>query len=52
MSAQAATLRQEVSKFKLDAGYEKDSISSISLLKEPSAVKKPELKAASALGKY
>jgi methyl-accepting chemotaxis protein len=52
MSAQAATLRQEVGKFKLDTGYEKDSISSISLLKEPSEEHKPGLKAASGLGKY
>jgi methyl-accepting chemotaxis protein len=52
MSAQAATLREEVGKFKLDSGYEKDSIASISLFKEPSAAKKPGLKAASALGKY
>ncbi len=52
MSAQAAMLRQEVGKFKLDAGYEKDSISSIPLLKNPSVLKKPGLKAASALGKY
>ncbi len=35
MSAQAATLREEVGKFKLDADYERDEISSISLLTKP-----------------
>jgi methyl-accepting chemotaxis protein len=51
MSAQAATLRQEVSKFKLDAGYEKGS-TVISLLNDMPVSGRKGLKAASGLGKY
>ncbi len=53
MSAQAAALREEVGKFKLDNGYEKNSLAAISLLKEPTINKsKAAFKAGSALGKY
>ena len=53
MSAQAAALREEVGKFKLDSGYEKDSFAAISLLKEPVKDKnKAARNTSSALGKY
>jgi methyl-accepting chemotaxis protein len=53
MSAQAAALSEEVGKFKLDNGYEKDSFAAISLLKVPVKVKnKAALNEGSALGKY
>ncbi len=55
MSAQAATLREEVGKFKLDSGYQKDSLSSISLLKEPLAANKNAVKSSTSsasFGKY
>ena len=52
MSAQAAALKEEIGKFRLDAGYETDSFSPISLLKEPVKVNKAASKAGAALGKY
>jgi len=52
MSAQAAALREEVGKFKLDTGYEKDSIAVISLLKDPTKTNKAGFKTGTALGKY
>jgi methyl-accepting chemotaxis protein len=53
MSAQAAALREEVGKFKLDNGHEKNRIEAISLLKEPAKDKNmAALHAVSALGKY
>ncbi len=52
MSAQAAALKEEVGKFKLDTGYEKDSFAAISLLREPDKAAKTTPKASSALGKY
>jgi methyl-accepting chemotaxis protein len=52
MSAQAAALKEEVGKFKLDNGYEKDSFAAISLLREPAKVNKAASKSVSALGKY
>ncbi len=51
-SAQAATLREEVRKFRLDSGYERDSIASISLLKEPLSANKNTSKTNFGLGKY
>ncbi|MEA4846578.1 MAG: methyl-accepting chemotaxis protein [Clostridiaceae bacterium] len=52
MSAQAATLREEVGKFRLNTAYERDSIASISLLRELPEVNEAMLEAAPALGKY
>ncbi len=52
MSAQAATLREVVGKFRLDSGYERDSIASISLLKEPLSANKNTAKTNFGLGKY
>ena len=52
MSAQAVTLREEVGKFRLNTGYERDSIASISLLKELPEVNEAMLEDAPALGKY
>jgi methyl-accepting chemotaxis protein len=53
MSAQAAALKEEVGKFSLDSGYEKDSFAAISLLKEPMKEKnKAAIYEGSALGKY
>ncbi len=53
MSAQAAALKEEVEKFKLDNGYGKNGLAAISLLEEPTKNKsKAAFKAGSALGKY
>jgi methyl-accepting chemotaxis protein len=52
MSAQAATLREEVGKFKLNTGYERESISPISLYKEFPQVNNAMFEAAPSLGKY
>ena len=52
MSAQAATLRDEVSKFKLDSGYEKDGSFAISLMKKPAKASESAHAPASILGKY
>ncbi|MDD4493599.1 MAG: HAMP domain-containing methyl-accepting chemotaxis protein [Eubacteriales bacterium] len=52
MSAQAAALREEVVKFKLNNGYEKDSFASIAPLKEPVKEGPALLEVAASLGKY
>ena len=52
MSAQAAALREEVGKFKLDTTDENDGFTAISLTGEPFKANKAASYAASALGKY
>ena len=52
MSAQAATLREEVSKFKLNTSHEKGLSMSLSLKDDVVLPKKPDLKSRGALGKY
>jgi methyl-accepting chemotaxis protein len=52
MSAQAATLREEVSRFKLSNGYVRDRASAISLASEYPEEDLSALPAASGMGKY
>ena len=52
MSAQATTLQEEVGKFKLKYGYEKDSFASIAPLREPVKESPALLEVAASLGKY
>ena len=52
MSAQATTLHKEVSKFKLNNGYEKNSFASIAPLREPVNESPALLEVAASLGKY
>ncbi len=52
MSAQATTLHKEVSKFKLNNGYEKNSFASIAPLREPVNEGPALLEVAASLGKY
>jgi methyl-accepting chemotaxis protein len=52
MSAQAVTLQEEVGKFKLDTYYAKDSLSQISLLKEPKTIKTNKETNPASFGKY
>lgn len=52
MSAQATTLQEEVGKFKLKYGYEKDSFASIAPLREPVKEDPAFLEVAASLGKY
>lgn len=52
MSVQAATLRDEVGKFKLESSGKTDGIDGLSLLKEPAAVSRPSQKETLGFGKY
>ncbi len=52
MSAQAAALREEVGKFKLESDAQADGYASISLLKEPAKARPAAGKSPSYLGKY
>ena len=52
MSVQAATLRDEVGKFKLESTGKADGSAALSLLKGPAIASRPAAKAAAGLGKY